>query len=213
MLSCTLFLFHSSNCSLDWSKATKIDIERFCAMVSKNITALPFYVRDCASPSRSSHSDFLDSYAQDLVNVDIISCLVIYSYEMKRILIMLQMLPKLFVLSVMFLVLYRHLKSLFLNYHVFDSFLFHHLFLFFCALSIIIIIITLAAHARRGSIGQRYRDSAMYCSFVCPSCLMTPCSFLCPISISLFILRNDFSTCFYSITLLCMGLTMTNCSH
>ena len=41
------------------------------------------------------------------------------------------MLPKLFILSVMFLVLYRHLKSLFFNYHVFDSSLFHHLFLSF----------------------------------------------------------------------------------
>ena len=43
------------------------------------------------------------------------------------------MLPKLFVLSVMFLVLYRHLKSFFLNYHVLNS-LFHHLFFLFCAL-------------------------------------------------------------------------------
>ena len=61
------------NHTLDWSKATKIDIERFCAMVSKNITALPFYVRDCASPSCSSHSAFLDSYAQDLVDVLLVS--------------------------------------------------------------------------------------------------------------------------------------------
>ena len=35
-------------------------------MVSKNITALLFYVRDCASPSCSSHSAFLNSYAQDM---------------------------------------------------------------------------------------------------------------------------------------------------
>ena len=41
--------------------------------VSKNIAALSFYVRDCASPSCSSHSAFLDSYAQDLVNVLLVS--------------------------------------------------------------------------------------------------------------------------------------------
>ena len=65
--------------------------------------------------------------------LDIISCLVIYSYKMKRILIMLQRLPKLFVLSV---VLYNisPFEELIFKLSCFDSFLFHHQILSFCAL-------------------------------------------------------------------------------
>ena len=65
----------SVNHILYWSEleATESDIGRFCAMVANNITAFPFHVSDCVSPSCSGHSAFLDSYAQDLINALLVS--------------------------------------------------------------------------------------------------------------------------------------------
>ena len=55
--------------TLDWSKASKNDIERFCAVVTNNISALSFGVHDCVSPSCSGHCAHLDSYTLALINI------------------------------------------------------------------------------------------------------------------------------------------------
>ena len=55
--------------SLDWSKATEFDKKRLCSTVADNIPSFPICICDCTSLTCSGHCCFLDSFAQDLVNV------------------------------------------------------------------------------------------------------------------------------------------------